>query len=107
MDTLQFHYGNSCFSKLKKQNWWNPSISWKNKYKNNNPDEGSKFFGSTTIFVWTTDAWHFFQMIFLSTFFLGIVFYSPMFTFEYSWIIDFIIYRIIFGFIFSLSFKIL
>lgn len=44
---------------MKKQNWWNPNISWKNKYKNNDPTQGPKFFGSTTFLVWLTDAWHF------------------------------------------------
>ena len=38
--------------------FWNPSVSWRNKWKNGNPDEGRKFPGSTTIFVWTTDGYH-------------------------------------------------
>jgi len=39
------------------------SEAWKNKYKNNNPKEGKKFFGSTTFLVGFTDPYHFTNMI--------------------------------------------
>ena len=32
-DKLQFHYHKSIFSKIKNQNWWNPELSWKNKWE--------------------------------------------------------------------------
>jgi len=105
MDCLQFHYKDSPFAKFKKQIWWNPTISWKNKWRGGKPENGEKFPGSSTIFVWTTDAWHFFQMIFLTLMFLSIVFYTPLFSVSYSWVFDFIIYRIIFGVTFTLIFK--
>lgn len=38
--------------------FWDPAISWKNKWKDNNPNNGPAFLGSTTIFVWTTDGYH-------------------------------------------------
>ena len=38
--------------------FWNPDISWRNKWKDGNPDLGRKFPGSTTILVWTTDGYH-------------------------------------------------
>ncbi len=42
--------------------WANPATSWRNKWA-----EGSttkpRFFGSSTFFVFVTDAWHFFQML--------------------------------------------
>jgi hypothetical protein len=58
MDTLSFHYKRS---KLKDDNskFWNPSISWKNKYGVDGVTP--KFPGSTTLFVFTTDAWHLFK----------------------------------------------
>lgn len=43
--------------------WWDPVNSWKNKYKNGDPQDGPLFWGSTTVFVWMTDGWHFFQML--------------------------------------------
>jgi hypothetical protein len=50
-DYLQFHYdGNNQF--------WQPDISWTNKYKHHDPAQGERFPGSTTIFVFTTDGWH-------------------------------------------------
>ena len=33
-------------------------ISWTNKYKNHDPQQGAAFIGSTTVFVWTTDLYH-------------------------------------------------
>jgi hypothetical protein len=39
-------------------NWANPKISWTNKYKNNDPTQGEKFPGSTTIFVGLSDKYH-------------------------------------------------
>jgi len=49
MDYLQFHYdGNSQF--------WQPDISWMNKYKNRDPRQGLTFMGRW--FVTGTDGWH-------------------------------------------------
>ena len=71
MDTIQFHYYSS---KLDKgyDPFWYPELSWKNKYKNLDPQQGPRFFGSTTILAWTTDAWHLFQMAFLKFMFVGV-----------------------------------
>ena len=43
------------------ERWWNPSLSWLNKYRNGNPDHGARFWLSTTALVWLTDAYHFFN----------------------------------------------
>lgn len=74
MDTIEFHFERSIFSGLKKwDNWFNPAVSWKNKYKNHDPLQGPAFFGSTTFLIWTTDAWHFFQMLMLTSFQVAII----------------------------------
>jgi hypothetical protein len=60
IESISYHYDNGFkkrFSKVNDQ-FWDPSISWTNKYKNNNPALGPKFMGSTDIFVCTTDAYH-------------------------------------------------
>jgi len=59
-DKLHFHWEHSIFknNKLFPEWFWNPKISWKNAYKNNDPKQGSKFFGSQTIFRGFTDGWH-------------------------------------------------
>lgn len=49
MDGLQFHYD-------KPNQFWNPDISWTNKYKNNDPLQGKTFRGKYLVF--TTDGWH-------------------------------------------------
>lgn len=43
------------FPNCNKDFWAN---NWKAKYKNNDPEQGPKFLGSTTIFVGFTDGWH-------------------------------------------------
>ena len=60
-DKLQFHFDKSVFKKL--GDYWNPTTSWKRKYKNGDPLQGEAFLGSTTIFVSLTDAWHLFGLI--------------------------------------------
>ena len=71
MDDLQFHYQDTIFSKLKKERFWNPAISWTNKYAHDK--EGKlikplrpKFWGSANFFAFTTDAWHLFKFIHLN-----------------------------------------
>lgn len=82
--------------------FWNPKISWANKYKQGTKTQ-EKFPGSTTVFVLFTDGWHLAQFIMLSAFFVSIVHYEPMF----NHLIDFVIYRIIFGLIFEFFYKII
>ncbi len=38
--------------------WWNPAVSWKNKYENGDPNQGAAFPGSTTVLVAFTDQYH-------------------------------------------------
>jgi len=38
--------------------FWDNSQSWRNKYQGGLPENGPKYFGSTTFLVWTTDAKH-------------------------------------------------
>lgn len=62
-DTLQFHYSDSVFSKLNPL-FWNPSVSWKNKYVDaDNGNLKPRFLGANTFLVSLTDAWHLFELI--------------------------------------------
>ena len=96
MDSLQFHYQNSIFRNLNAQ-YWDPSKSWRNKYKGGDPSLGPKFIGSTTFLVWISDGWHLMQMFFLNSMILAIVFYTNIFN---IWI-DFIILTLLFKIIFQ------
>lgn len=46
-----------------KDKFFNPEISWHNKYKNGDEKQGDAFFGSSTVFVGVTDAFHFSRSI--------------------------------------------
>lgn len=78
MDTIQFHYEISIFNNENhNQLFWDPKLSWRNKYKKNS--RSPKFWGSTTIFVFVTDAWHLFQFLTYTLIFvsLGIALLVP------------------------------
>ena len=53
-DRLQFRLP----AQLRGDSFWDPKISWRNKWKNGDPAQGERFPGSSTIFVFLTDAWH-------------------------------------------------
>jgi len=72
-DTSECCFKNSKLSKFN-PNFWDKHKSWVNKWKNNDPINGEKFIGSSTVFVWVTDAWHIFNMLsYLSIFLIGII----------------------------------
>ena len=95
IDTLQFHYDSSVFSGLN-SSFWNPNVSWVNQHK-------------TWLPAFTTDGWHLFQSIFLTTLFASIVLYKPIFNYHeidaIRMIADFIILRGVFGFGFVLFYN--
>lgn len=63
-EELQHHYW-KVKEKFPNMNdhFFDPSISWNNKYKNGDPSQGEAYFGSTTIFVAGTDGYHAFRGI--------------------------------------------
>lgn len=57
-DTWKQHHPNA------NDQWWNPAISWENKYKDApNGDFRPAYIGSKTFLVFTTDAYHLTRMI--------------------------------------------
>lgn len=67
MWALQFHFNGSIFRNFKNQQFWNPGISWENKYKSNTNVFKPKFLFSTTALVWLTDGFHLFQFFALNS----------------------------------------
>lgn len=58
-ETLKWHYDE--FENALPETdpeYWNPELSWKNKYADGTPESGPKYFGSTTFLAWTTDGYH-------------------------------------------------
>lgn len=99
MWTLQFRFGRSRFKNLNPR-YWNPAISEWNKYISPS-DQRPKFFGSTTIFVASTDAFHLFQFIGLNSLILA----GAINITWYSWYINFIIIRSIYGLVWWVLFE--
>jgi hypothetical protein len=105
MDTVNFHFETSIFSKFEKRRfWWNPSEGWKNKYKDRDFTKGRAFPGSLTWLVFVTDAWHFFQSLLYLSFF-GIATLALTISLSISWywyILIFIGMKILFSGVFEL-----
>jgi len=101
MDKIQFHYDKSIFSDEKyKQTFWDPTKSWVNKWKDNSARE-EKFLGSSSIFVFTTDAWHLFKFFRNTFLFIGLQLVALG---GLNIFISIIITRVLFGLIFTLFF---
>lgn len=72
-ETLLFHYDrfDKAFPNANDQ-WFNPALSWRNKYKNGDPMQGARFPGSTTIFVAVTDQYHLNNLIYRGAIITGL-----------------------------------
>jgi hypothetical protein len=58
-ETTQFNYRG--YQKIHPNTdplWSDPKISWRNKWKNGDPNQGPAFLGSTSFLVGTTDLYH-------------------------------------------------
>lgn len=62
MDLLQFRW-NEVKIFFGNEKFFNPKISWVNKWKNGDKAQGEKFLFSSTILVGLTDGWHLFKLI--------------------------------------------
>jgi hypothetical protein len=102
MDVCSFHYQNSIFSRFNPQ-WWNPEISWRNKYVDGDPKKGFKkwFFGLLDYPTFLTDAWHFFKSSMIVLFCAAIVLYKPV----VCPLIDFAIIGIVWNLAFNLCYN--
>jgi len=102
MDIIQFHYEESVFAK-RNPNFWNPAISWDNKYEKGEPKLGPRFLGSTSIFVMFTDAWHLFKS--LRTFSLFSAMFFVSLPNPNTILVLVVIYRIYYGLIFTVFYN--
>jgi len=82
MDIINSRWNVSVFSKIK-----NPKIikcinpfSWQNMWKNGDYKQGEKFLGSSTIFCWLTNLWHFSKTMMIVCLCLGAIFYKPIYN---------------------------
>jgi hypothetical protein len=75
MDTLSFRYDQSVFSSFSPEarQWWDPRISYRNKWKDGQRSNGEAFFLSSTTLVPLTDAWHFFKWVSITCLLIAIL----------------------------------
>ena len=88
--------------------FWDNSLSWRNKYRNGDPAQGAKFPLSTTALAWTTDGYHLSRMIRNTTMIIGltITLNEPLRKWYY-YIIEGVIYYIVYTTGFNLSYDII
>lgn len=98
MDVVSTKWVKSFFNKhLKKyEQFFNPQLSWRNKWKNGDPSQGERFPLSSTMLVFLTDWWHLAKSSMILSFCISIVFYVPIFG-----LIDILLFFIIFGVVFE------
>jgi hypothetical protein len=101
MDVLRFRFSSSVFRFCDNQKWVNPLYSHRNKWKDGNIDNGEAFLGSSTIFVFVTDFWHFSKFLMLLFMMGSVVFYVPLI----NWWVDLILIYSIFTIIFELFYS--
>lgn len=105
MDMDMNMFVQSIFSKFKNQNFWNPVLSYKNKWKDGISGGKPRFFGSTTFLVFLTDGWHLLKTALLCIFFFLLS--KPIIVFELHIprIATFFIIYICWGIVFELAKK--
>ena len=72
LDIIHDRFHESIFKNMNDL-WWDPTFSWRNKYKRRSQYLGPKFFGSTTIFSFITDAASMFKFIHINSLFIGLL----------------------------------
>jgi hypothetical protein len=107
MDVLQFRYEKSIFKNNVNQQFFNPKISWRNKWKDGDPEKGEAYPGSSTVFVLFTDAWHLAQFLMFTCFEVAVIFLLYK-LYRFNWYILTLIFlgmKVLFGMTFELFFK--
>lgn len=97
MATLQYHFSNSIFMNYDIQ-FWNPTVSWANKYSDAHNLVRKKWLGIMPIPVMFTDGFHLLQSIFIEAIFIALIFYRPFTNYI---LLDLFLLRLAFGIGFS------
>lgn len=101
-DVLANFYGKSVFTKWDEK-FWNPKVSYVNKWKNGDEKQGEKYLGSSTIFSLFTDGWHRVKAGMVIFIIFTAVTYTPIF----AWYVNVLIYLVMWYAIFECSLKLL
>lgn len=98
MDVLTHHWDDCIFKQLKRSRYWNPSISWKNKYIDNDPGKPIKKICFGLFDKPFTDAWHLFKS-------LMVVFLALSAAFSFNQLALFVILGIAWNCIFNIFYN--
>ena len=109
MDKIRTRYDITIWSRLSNgsKDWWfNPSVSWYNKYwymikKYPNVVKILLHFIFTTVLVWITDFWHFLKFIKLNLIFIWVI----ILTFGNFSLILLLVFWLFWGLVFEMNFK--
>lgn len=104
MDTITYHWYESIFCGFVNRHWWDPEVSWRNKYKQGQPYNGLK---KWWIFdAQFTDAWHTFKSLMIVLIALAIITFNCLIIhYWYEYIIMFIVYGLLWNLTFSLFYN--
>jgi hypothetical protein len=97
-DKMSHHHELSIFKNF--GDWFNPSVSWRFKWKGGNKKNGERFWLSSTWLVFLTDGWHFFNFLMIWSVVLAIVFNNL----DYAWYYELAIFKVAFGVGFTLGY---
>lgn len=103
-EALKFHTSRF-FDRFKKANkqFWDPSLSWRNKYKNGDPAQGTKFPFSTSGLVFLTDGYHLVRWA-RNVFTIAAIIISPALVAWYMYIAAFVLFYLAFTGGFTISY---
>lgn len=99
IDTLVHHFDRSVFSHLNPY-YWDPMVSWMNKYYGGDPAKGHRMIWIFRYPVQLTDAWHLFKSIMLALMIAAVVLYSPVF----GPLLDFVAYGVTWVLVFNICY---
>jgi hypothetical protein len=74
--------------------FWDNSVAWTNKWKNNDPKNGEAFLGSSTIFGCFVDGWHLTKFLWLIHVFSAVILFKPISDY---FLVDLVILYAVFG----------
>lgn len=81
MTSVRVHYRKSLFSKWfpTRRNFFDESVSWKNKFKRGDRNKGAKFWFSTTFLSFLTDFYNLSKLLMILCLITSMSFYSPLY----------------------------
>ena len=98
MDLVSFHWHKAPKWMKRRKQFWDPQVSWKNKWKEGSTTE-ERFKFSSTILVSLTDGWHLAKSLMLNSYVAAISIVSMMYL-DWSFLAGcgiFIVFKMLYG----------